>query len=84
MPRVKIGDAVTCAVPVPAYYSDYAGRPRQQFVPGMVGVVASVGVPPVWGNGPDAVLVDFEGARYGTSDHTVWRVALLPSNVRRV
>jgi hypothetical protein len=42
MRKVKPGDRVTCQLAVEAYYSRYAGRPRVEFRPGMVGVVASL------------------------------------------
>ena len=65
--RDKVGKKVTAKVAKEAYYSGYAGRPVLYFKPGMVGVIAVVGSPPVCcvrGHHPsqcncERILVDF-------------------------
>ena len=73
--RDRIGDKVTSKITKEAYYSRYAGRPLIEFKPGMVGVIAVTGSPPVCcvrGHTPnrcncERILVDFgKQNKYGT------------------
>jgi hypothetical protein len=83
----QVGDIVTTREAKPAFYSEYAGNPKQWFEPGMIGIVAAVDVPAVrqLRGYPDTYCcVDF----VGTSDHSrrnrVWRVSLYASNMVHV
>jgi len=40
--KIKEGDTVTALAPVAAYYSNYGGRPRIVFSPGMLATVAHI------------------------------------------
>ncbi|MCI0556860.1 MAG: hypothetical protein MN733_00055 [Nitrososphaera sp.] len=66
---VKVGMKVTTSEPVGAYGSMYGG-PKQQFLPGMVGIVAAVDVPRVWRRG-SFVCIDFVG-----DDGGRWRAGI--------
>jgi hypothetical protein len=84
---VKPGDKVTCRRPVEAYYSDYAGNPKVEFKPAMVGTVAAVDVPAVTVKRGEReyvfALVDFTGPEIGPPHArcSKWRVALRYDNI---
>lgn len=39
---MDVGSIVTCRHAVPAYYSEYAGLPKMEFLPGMRGEVKAI------------------------------------------
>ena len=73
-----IGQSVTTKQTVQAYYSGYAGRPKQGFRPGMVGTIGAVDVPPVTGNRGNACCVDFTG-----DDGETWRCAVVYPDLKK-
>ena len=75
---VQIGMRVTTAEPVEAYYSRSPIRPKQMFLPGMVGTVGAVDVPRVYGQG-SFVCVDFIG-----DDGHQWRAGVGYPQLRRI
>jgi len=75
----KIGDEVTCRKAVEAYYSGRDGRPKQEFLPGMIGKIGAVDVPPVRGIGGNFCCVDFIG-----SDGETWRCAVRYRNLKKI
>jgi hypothetical protein len=78
--KFKLGDKVTCRHSEDAYYSGYAGRPIQNFTPGMIGIVAAVDVPCVYYRGHTSFYcVDFIG-----DNGEVWRTSLNPDNIKLV
>ena len=63
MKKIGVGDKVTCLIAQAAYYSNYGGKPKMVFSPGMVGIVANI-VPKVRmvkgeDRKPDFLVVDF-------------------------
>jgi len=74
----KIGQEVTCKNTVEAYYSGRDGRPYQNFLPGMIGIIGAVDVPPVRGTGGNFCCVDFIG-----TDEKKWRCAIRYNNLKK-
>jgi|GEM_PF-4987058 len=83
--QLQPGDVVIVGADVEAYYSGYAGNPTQWLRKGQTARVINPDVPPVRGNRHCFVLVEFDGATYGSVEHpyTTWRASLYPEQIAR-